>query len=71
MKKTTAILMIVLLTVIFSESPLVAYPVYVGDNNTMQDGPGQHPGGEFKIYKDSNFIFSTFCMEAGGVRQFQ
>lgn len=47
-----------------SSSPAHAYPISVGQVITLQNGPGNDPGGEFIINDLSgNTIHNTFCLE--------
>ena len=40
-----------------------AAALVVGDVITFQDGPGPGNGGPFGLYREGQYLFSTFCME--------
>ena len=52
----------VALPVSYAEA-IVISPINVGEVITFQDGLGPSPGGSFGVYRDGQYIYSSFCLE--------
>jgi hypothetical protein len=42
---------------------IVVSPINVDDVITFQDGLGTSPGGSFGVYRDGQYMYSSFCLE--------
>jgi len=63
-RKGMFIIFVVLIGVVFSFTPVHAYPVNIGDTIYLGDGPGTTSGGEFTVGKIiGGDLFRTFCIE--------
>jgi len=44
-------------------SALTINPIHVDEIITFQDGLGPSPGGSFEVYRDGQYLYSSFCLE--------